>query len=346
MSKHKWSAIIYGRSYQIDFRYIVLPKDFGDREKDWASKYILGTLDRANELSGHPRWSLFKSQSHCVVGVTCMVRDLLIGMDRGVIDLLSKDNRGRPLYIFIGYATKLDRRRQLLDFPPYTDCYLQPFQNLYQHILEVWWTEEYEKDSKKPIFSDYEPLDFDNYRSRSHEVFTLARQLNHHAKYPESTYLWENTLQQRERLWTTAAICHQPVSLCVSHRLMRTLKSQKSPFLNQTVVTNASQIIEGCAIAKISSSHQKPKPEIPDTSDNISEAIANKVKEDIEATIGHAKKVSAKSRTLIQRLGNNRDLGSSSRPLFNPAAPRPASDASNFGFKSKSDEPNSDGDWF
>ena len=365
---HDWSAIIYGRSYYIDFRFIALPEDFSDREKSWASRHILATLDRANKLSTHPRWSIFKNQSHCVVGVTCMVRDLLVGMEQDIVDLLSKDNRGRPLYIFVGYVTKTDRRRQLLNFPAYADAYLQEFQNLYQYILQIWWKEEYEPDSKKPIYSKYEPLEFKHVPNHRPEVFALTRQLNHQAKYPELTYLWENTPQQRECLWTTTAICHQPVSLCISDRELRNLKNQTSPFLNQTVVTHAKQAVEGCAIGKIPSSYQ-PKNLVRTVanSDNLSEAISTKVKGDIKVTIDRVKTVQQKSQNLIQRLGNhNQSQPSSTNP--NPANSRSVTNkvrldrkinrqsdpeiASDFGFKSKSrDKPaqndrNRDRDWF
>ena len=331
-TSHDWSAIIYGRSYYIDFRFITLPEDFSEKEKSWASRHILATLDRANKLSANPRWSIFKSPSHCVVGVTCMVRDLLEGMDQEIVNLLSKDNRGRPLYIFVGYVTQINRRRQLLDFPAYTDLYLQPFQNLYRYILEVWWKEEYEVDSKKPIYTNYKNLEFNNSQSRSSEVFALARQINHQAKYPNLTYLWDNNPKQRERLWTTTAICHQPVSLCISDRSIREIKSQTSPFLNQTAVTYDKPVIQGCAVGRIPSSYQSKTKD--SAVDNFSDAIGNKVKEDLKTTINQAKVVKEKSRNLLQRLGHNHSASENIVPLTNSGKEI----ESDFGFKSKSPE--------
>ena len=81
---HEWAAIIYGRSYHIDFRFISIPQDFTNIEKNWAAQYILSTFRQANKLSSSPRWSLFKNRSHCILGVTCMVRDLLAGMDQSL----------------------------------------------------------------------------------------------------------------------------------------------------------------------------------------------------------------------------------------------------------------------
>ena len=43
MFQSKWAAIVYSRTYEVDFRFIVLPKAFTEKDKKWAEKYILGT---------------------------------------------------------------------------------------------------------------------------------------------------------------------------------------------------------------------------------------------------------------------------------------------------------------
>ena len=72
--------------------------------------------------------------------------------------------------------------KSLANFPPYTDRSLQSFQSLYQYISEVWWVKEYYEDSKKPVFNDYQTLDFPD--REAHNIFELAGQINHQEKYP------------------------------------------------------------------------------------------------------------------------------------------------------------------
>lgn len=364
LTTHEWAAIIYGRSYHIDFRFISIPKDFRDPEKNWAAQYILSTFRQANKLSSSPRWSLFKNRSHCIIGVTCMVRDLLAGMDQSIIELLSKDNRGRPLYIFVGYTTRLKKNSRITNFPLYQDQYLYSFQNLYQQILKVWWLEEYRKNSKQPILDSYQAQNFQNHQKISHDNLDLAKQINHQGKYPHQTYLWQNTANQKQSLWITAALCNQPLSICISNQSIRNIISNSSPFLNQTVVSDASKVLEGCAIRKIPNSKLKPIPRKkpilqPSASqDNLAEIITDKVKEDIEVTLQQAKKVGNQSLGLWRKLGNPKTLELNKSEAIenqhnNPGNSEKLDKLDNFGFKTKAKSssqkkscPPTNSDWF
>ena len=75
--QRQWAAIVYGRTYHLDFRFITIPHDFTASDITWASQHILATTHQARNLPSNPRWSLFKNDSYCVVGITCMVRDLI-----------------------------------------------------------------------------------------------------------------------------------------------------------------------------------------------------------------------------------------------------------------------------
>lgn len=369
LTTHEWAAIIYGRSYHIDFRFITIPQDFTTIEKNWAAQYILSTFRQANKLSASSRWSLFKNRSHCVVGVTCMVRDLLVGMDQSIIDLLSKDNRGRPLYIFVGYTTKLKNTSRIDNFPLYEDQYLYSFQNLYQQILQVWWLEEYRKNSKQPILDPYQAQSFQYHQKISPGNLDLARQINHQGKYPHQTYLWQNTTKQKQRLWTTAAVCNQPLSICLGDQSIRDVINNSSPFLNQTVASDSAKAVEGCAIRKIPNSRlkqipqqepirQAPEPQENFTEKNFTEIITGKVKEDIEVTLHHAKKVSGRSRGLWRNLGKSKTVDfNDPKPIdkqqTNPNTPKKPDSVGDFGLKTKSEStakqksrsPKND-DWF
>jgi len=107
MSEEKWAAIVYGRSYHLDFRFITIPHNFTAQDIQWATPYILATTQKARNLANSPRWSLFKNDSYCIVGVTCMVRDLIPQLGEDLIEVMSKDDQGRPLYVFVGYVAQL-----------------------------------------------------------------------------------------------------------------------------------------------------------------------------------------------------------------------------------------------
>ena len=96
-----------------------MPNNFTAQDIQWASTYIVATTQQARNLAGSPRWSLFKNDSYCVVGVTCMVRDLIKQSAADSVNIMTKDDQGRPLYVFVGYVTELNQQGQLNDLPAY-----------------------------------------------------------------------------------------------------------------------------------------------------------------------------------------------------------------------------------
>ena len=346
ISKHKWAAIIYGRSYHLDFRFITLPQDFTEQKKDWAAEYILATLSQANKLSERPRWSLFKDESHCVIGITCMVRDLLQDIiSQDGIELLSKDNQGRPLYVFVGYATPLNQHKSLLNFPSYNEQSLQPFHNLYQHILKVWWVEEYCENSKKPFFDEYQTINFEHNKINIEPNVQLERPINDCEKQPHHIYLWQNNLEQNQQLWSSAALCDRPTSVCLGNQKLKHIL--KSPFLNQTVTQDALEILDNHFIEKTEhSKHQSSNKK------KLAQIITNKAKEDLETTLRQARIIKDKSQYLLQNI-SDRSKERSSLSLSPPHIEKQQLSASdrvidqNFGFKTKSNEQKDrDREWF
>lgn len=337
ISKHKWAAIIYGRSYHLDFRFITLPQDFTEQKKDWAAEYILATLSEANKLSDHPRWSLFKDESHCIIGLTCMVRDLLQNIiSQDGIELFSKDDKGRPLYVFVGYVTKLNQQKSLMDFPLYSEQSLQPFQNLYQHIIEVWWVEEYSKNSKKPFYDEYQTVNFEHSQINIESNLELEKSINHQKKQPYHIYLWQNNLEQNQRLWTSVAACDRPTSVCLGNQKVKHILN--SPFLNQTVNQDTLKILDNNLIEKINQDKSKSF-----SSKKISQFIVNKAKEDIETTLRQAQIIKDKSQHLLQNMSDR----SKEIPPVSISSPHNEKQQieegdrtidQSFGFKTKSDE--------
>jgi hypothetical protein len=297
MFDKRWAAIVYGRSFHLDFRLIAIPQDFTQREINWAMPYILATTRRANKLIVQPRWSLFKNESHCVVGVTCMVRDLISQLGTDLIDLLAKDNRHRPLYVFVGYVTKLETLTYPLNLPPYTGNSLAGFQSLYDYVKQVWWIKNYDKDSKKPVLTDYQSIEFDN----SNLDANLETRLNHQGKHPDKIFLWQHLPDRNRQLWLSCANCREPTSICLGAISRRT--ALKSPFLNQTIdELDTFTIID----RSLGNSHRDVRDKLS-LKRSLSELISKKVRKDLELTRKYAAKASNLSEKLIDRVTQKLD---------------------------------------
>ena len=328
MSKHKWAALVYGRSYHLDFRFIAIPEDFSHQEIDWVSPYILATTRKARKLPSHPRWSLFKNDSHCVVGVTCMVRDLIGQLEDEEFELLTKDNRGRPLYVFLGYVTKLEKTKYLLDLPPYSGNNLERFKPLYSYVEQVWSVKDYNKDSKKPLSTDYQNVAFSTEKLAAGFKVDLVEQLNYPGKSPDKVFLWQNSPEQNHNLWATSASFHEQISICLdaNHR-----RYSHSPFLNQTI----SQSEEFTTQERIINHVQ------PNEKRSLSESIGNKVREDIEITLQHASQVVSLGQELID---NFADWSNEADKTSLNSQETDSIKDENFGFKTKKSAKSQD--WF
>lgn len=330
MSEAKWAALVYGRSYQLDFRFIAIPDDFDRSEITWASPYIFATTRKARKLSAYPRWSLFKNASHCVVGVTCMVRDLVSSLDPDLAAMLSKDDRGRPLYIFVGYVAQLNDSHQI-ELPPYTGNYLQDFAPLYQYVRRVWTVEDYQQDSKKPLITNYQTVSF----SAAKHTASEAIELNHKSKHPDRVFLWQNELQNNLRLWSAAAACPHPLSLCLNINSKQYFAN--SPFLNQTI-TELESFTTGERIVNRKNSSLKPQIL---SKRSLSQKIERKVKQDLEITIYHANYAATIGKELVE----NFTEWSQVKSLPDDRQDAPAKTEDSFGFKQK-ESTTDNADWF
>ncbi|CAD5990470.1 hypothetical protein PCC9214_05804 [Planktothrix tepida] len=229
-----WASLVYGRTYEVDFRFITIPDDFTVENKDWAWDYIRVTTRTAENLANNPRWVLFKNECHCVVGVTCMVRELIGQSTDKSSENLTKDSKGRPLYIFIGYVAKVNELHGLPPIMPYGN--LDIFKPLYDYVRDHWLVKSYEAASKTPFLSEYRELsyspkavtDFDR------QYFTL------NTKDVQSVDLWPDLADARQNLWIAASeyIVNFPdesMSLCLG--LANQKDASSGPFLNVTATS-------------------------------------------------------------------------------------------------------------
>jgi len=348
-----WAAIVYGRTYHLDFRLITLPHDFTTPEINWASQHIIATTQQARKLVDSPRWSLFKNDHYLVVGVTCMVKDL--------IGDPVKDNQGRPLYVFVGYVTQAPQ--QIQNLPAYSENCLDNFKILYQEIEQVWLVKNYEQDSRYPSRSQYYPINFCNraipkgrrslIASENQELPTLNQelnqQLNQPSQNPDKIYLWQSSTPQNSLLWQTSAQSPAAIATCLN---IQGKALNNSPFLNQSSTqVEQFQIIDRVASqGKYRASDSTNIVDIADAAPNrsytsLSQKISYRAKEDIDLTLQQAAKMAIASQELINNLSDwhqSRENEPEESEQSDPAAKDPE-----FGFKTKkSNSPESEQDWF
>ena len=337
MSEREWAAIVYGRSYHLDFRFITVPHNFQREDINWAAQYIVATTQQARKLADSPRWSLFKNNSYCVVGVTCMVRNLIGKLREDLLRVMTKDNQGRPLYVFVGYVTQLSQQKNIQNFPPYTAECLDDFQILYQEIAPVWLAKNYEQHSRQPILSQYQPRRFAEsaIAIKNHQI----KQLNDLAKYPNKTYLWPSLRQQNNSLWLTSIQCSQSTSACLN---IEGKALANSPFLNQSINQLEQFQIQERIVNTVNDS--TPKKSHCQTSSSFSQKISHRAKEDINLTLQQAAKVA----TVSQDLFNNfTDWSNHHNPNSEQQTNAQGNETESFGFKTKkSSSSNNNHDWF
>lgn len=336
MSEREWAVIVYGRSYHLDFRFITVPHNFTGQDIQWASQHIVATTQQARNLADSPRWSLFKNNSHCIVGVTCMVRDLIGQLAEDFIEVMAKDDQGRPLYIFVGYVTKLSHQRTIQNFPPYTAEYLDNFKILYREIEKVWLVKNYEQNSRSPLLSQYQPRSFADsaIAITNHQI----PELNDYAKYPNKIYLWPSLTRQNNLLWLTSVLCPQPTSTCLN---INGKALTNSPFLNQTI----SQLEQFQIKERIVNmgNYSTPENSHDQANSSLSQKISRRAKEDLDLSLKQANKVATASQDLIN---NFTDWSNHPHPNSSQETNSSANEAESFGFKSKKSSSSSKQDWF
>ena len=287
-----WAAIVYGRTYHLDFRFITVPHDFTEQEINWASRYIVATTSKARNLAGSPRWSLFKNHHHCIVGVTCMVKDL--------IGDTVKDNQGRPLYVFVGYVADLTSSPELENLPAYDSDCLDDFKSLYQEIEQVWLIKNYEQDSRHPFLSQYSPLNFSD--SAIPSVEQDLPQLNHYLQHPEQIYLWQNSSPINNLLWQSAAQSTLATSICLN---IKGKALTNSSFLNQSCSqADWFQILEQTGTQKKLGTTDFNRDANTQFNLSLSQKISARAKEDIDLTLQQATKVAIASQELLNQLSD------------------------------------------
>ncbi|MBW4505686.1 MAG: hypothetical protein KME64_04135 [Scytonematopsis contorta HA4267-MV1] len=251
---YKWASIVYSRTYEVDFRFITVPKGFTSEDKDWLWNHIRTTTRSAEKLLGNPRWSLFMGGHYCVIGVTCMASDLIGATEDTKSEDITRDFQGRPLYLFVGYVAEFDKRKRLPPIPQYAGKDIQLFKPLYSYISDQWFVKSYQPASRVSIESEYRELVYsqlEDFPSLDTHLFTLNID-------DQVVTLWADTEANRNNLWIAASrsiTSHcNPTSLCLGLEVQRDVFD--SLFLNAT----ATDIIQKCTLSKAKQSPVNPTP--------------------------------------------------------------------------------------
>lgn len=232
---NQWSSIIFSRTYEVDFRLISIPEDFKEREKKWALDYIYATMTYPKELQGNPIYSIFKNNKYCVVGITCMIKDLIQNSHYENLEVGTRDKpsggEGREVYGFFGYVTKKNSEEEFPIIPLYGNDNKEFFRQLYEDLEKRWFVKVFQKEAKESIVSSYEVKDysFTTINSRINEYFSLNQDNN-------QIRLWSEKNSKEVWMATAQEISNYPeksISLCLG--IVRKKDAIKSPFFNATV---------------------------------------------------------------------------------------------------------------
>jgi len=216
------APIVYGRTYEVDFRFIVMPEDFQEnplsgsqvKGQEWIESHIRSSTLAAEKLPKKPRWSIFKNEKYSVIGVTCMADE--------VADEKTKDREARPLYVFLGYVFRS------IDLP-IVPMELDSFKHLYRSILSRWEDRPFEQSSKEPMWSSYEEIYSDLSSNNSNAKPSLQLNLN-----PKKLFAWVDLEEFRRDLWAAGLNCQTPISICLG--LPNKNTALKGNFLNGIIL--------------------------------------------------------------------------------------------------------------
>lgn len=211
----QYAPIVYGRTYEVDYRFLALPEDFTSADLNWAKQYIYDSLSDPDSLADHPRWVLFRDHLHCIVGIACQATQL--SSDTSI----TFDRVGRPFNVFVGYVASLE-------FAPLPfqskRVSLDQFRNLYTFIQTHWKAKAYEMSSH--TIENYTlELPFEDNAALRPKSAELNFNINQVLCYPE---------QDRYLMLSAAIRCSEPVSVCLGFASQK--KAIKGSFLNITAL--------------------------------------------------------------------------------------------------------------
>lgn len=220
-SLNGWAPIVHGRTYRVDFRphLLVVPDWFCDTDIAFVRNYIRTSTRSAEQLPNRPRWLFLRTDRFQLAGTTCMASFVSSDMTHDRPDPGS-GGTGRPLYVFLGWAT----RDLAADPPPMNIDY---YKELYQFVRNRWNNAPPDDvtDIVGTMVERFPPL------SQESQIVELLPDRSAFDSENLSCRVWQDSL--RTTLWASAGRITLPTSLCVG--MARPRDVEDSPMCNITV---------------------------------------------------------------------------------------------------------------
>lgn len=245
---YAWAPIAYARTFQVDFRFLVLPRFVRQGSGfECVERYVRGARVNPESLFTTPRWVMFQNDSLRVCGVVCLARDLI-----GQEDSMTRDFQHRVLFGFWGYAALREKSGRFPRLPPYTEG-LTHFTSLYSFVRSRWtedhptapyyldptseWLGERSLARVRVLSDRFLRLRLSTPRFKrslprmSSDALRRARiALN---EDPDWVAVWRDNVHARAALWENASSSRGIVSVCLGLGSRR--DALRGPFMNATV---------------------------------------------------------------------------------------------------------------
>ncbi len=218
MVSGKWAPLIYGRTYEIDFRFLVVPHNFDEELKNKIWEFIKISTRSPENLPGKPRWIFLKTERRCIIGVTCLVRDLLGFPGEGSEDLI-RDRHGRLLYTFVGFVSEAVVPSAI------PAMNLDLFADPYRDLVPQKWREKYFGKSQQEISQSLPSQYSKQFRLEEQLRFDPTRPripLEHLFPEREDSIVFWNMEDANNILFSASQSSH-PIYLCMGNLSRREL---------------------------------------------------------------------------------------------------------------------------
>ncbi|MEI7676537.1 MAG: hypothetical protein WCJ03_07140 [Bacteroidales bacterium] len=242
MTNFEWSAIVYARTYEVDFRFIAIPQGYTNDDIADIESYVLVSTRLAEKLPSQPRWSLYRNARQCVFGVTCMANELVDAAKSTDIDIsnwatMTRDNCSCPLFLFVGYVCNDGKAIA----PAFDQLQLSLFTPLYQYVVEQWFVKPYQESSRIAIRLPY-TLQKWNIKGNSELNPKPLEPLINFKETGKIFFIPDDEKILKADIWNT--IAKQPIEASLCFGLSRERDVLDSPLLIASLPINKEMIKE------------------------------------------------------------------------------------------------------
>ncbi|WP_422928774.1 hypothetical protein [Singulisphaera sp. PoT] len=216
-----WEPLVFGKTSRADYSYLAIPASFGQDDRAWAEGFLRGSRLQASYACafGVARYFLFKSPTHCGVGVTLPATMLSDDKSKTL------DPEGREVYVTLGAVARYDEA----EFPerPHHPGIpelaalkrnLRPiFGPLYDEYVAARWKEAPPSEGRALTASPSEPREWfpaDLPLISWTPPFALDPDTALEPDDGNRVNLWPPGVQ--DNLWSSACLAKPPMSLCLN----------------------------------------------------------------------------------------------------------------------------------